>query len=125
MAIQRHGAAAFGALYDHLCDTATTLFEILRARSDFATLHEPQANILCFRYVGDRSQNDEGLDALNLELRTRYNRDGDGWVTTTVLGGRRVLRVTLMNPRTTAADLARVVDGLARLGAETITRWPR
>ena len=122
VAIQRHGAAAFGTLYDHLCDTTTTLFEILRARPDVATLHEPQANILCFRYVGDRSRNDEGLDALNLELRTRYNRGGDGWITTTVLGGRRVLRVTLMNPRTTAADVARVVDGLARLGADLAAR---
>ena len=122
VAIQRHGAAAFGALYDHLCETAAALFAMLQARPDFATLHEPQANILCFRYVGDRTRDDESLDALNLELRTRYNRGGDGWITTTVLGGRRVLRVTLMNPRTTSADLARVVDGLARLGAELPAR---
>jgi L-2,4-diaminobutyrate decarboxylase len=118
VALQRHGAAAFGVLYDHLCDSASALHAMLRARPDFATLHEPQANILCFRYVGDRAPEDPALDALNLELRTRYNRGGDGWITTTLLGGRRVLRVTLMNPRTTAADLERVIDGLARLGAE-------
>jgi len=118
VALQRHGAAAFGALYDHLCGRASTLFAMLRGRADFVAPHEPQANILCFRYVGDGSRDEAALDALNLDLRTRFNRGGEGWITTTVLGGRRVLRVTLMNPRTTDADLARVVDGLARLGAE-------
>ena len=44
--------------------------------------------------VGDGSLTDEQLDALNVALRERYNRDGDGWITTTVLGGRRVLRAT-------------------------------
>ena len=67
--------------------------------------------------MGDRSLADDRLDALNLELRTVYNREGDGWITSTVLGGRRVLRVTLMNPRTTAADLERVLDGLEAVAA--------
>ena len=66
--------------------------------------------------MGDGSLPDDRLDALNLELRTAYNRDGDGWITSTVLGGRRVLRVTLMNPRTTGADLQRVLDGLESVG---------
>jgi L-2,4-diaminobutyrate decarboxylase len=43
----------------------------------------------------------------------RYNRGGHGWITTTVLGGRRVLRVTVMNPRTTRAHLASMLDELA------------
>ncbi len=122
VAIQRHGAAGLGALYDHLCSTAQRLHAAIVERQGFEALHEPESNILCFRYVGDRSQSDERLDALNLELRTAYNREGDGWITSTVLGGRRVLRVTLMNPRTTAGDLARVLDGLERLGAELLRK---
>jgi L-2,4-diaminobutyrate decarboxylase len=80
-------------------------------------MHTPESNILCFRYVADGSWPDDRLDALNLELRTAYNRDGDGWITSTVLGGRRVLRVTMMNPRTTARDLERVLDGLEACAA--------
>jgi hypothetical protein len=34
-----------------------------------------------------------------------------------VLNGRRVLRVTLMNPRTRETDLARVLNGLGALAA--------
>jgi len=80
------------------------------SRAPFEALHAPESNILCFRYVGDGSVSGDRLDALNLELRTIYNREGDGWITSTVLGGRRVLRVTVMNPAR-PRDLQRVLDG--------------
>jgi len=118
IALQRYGADGIGALYDHLCERARTMHALLDARDDLVALHEPECNILCFRYVGDGALDDERLDALNRELRERYNRSGEGWITTTVLGGRRVLRVTIMNPRTTDADLAAIVDGVGRLGRE-------
>jgi L-2,4-diaminobutyrate decarboxylase len=112
VAIQRYGASNLGALYDHLCATARALHDAILERPRFRALHEPESNILCFRYVGDRWMPDDRLDDLNLRLRTEYNREGDGWITSTVLGGRRVLRATIMNPRTTAEDVARVLDGL-------------
>jgi L-2,4-diaminobutyrate decarboxylase len=118
IALQRYGADGIGALYDHLCDRARAMHALLDARDDFVVLHEPECNILCFRFVGDGTLDDERLDALNRELRERYNRSGEGWITTTVLGGRRVLRVTIMNPRTTDADLAAIVDGVGQLGRE-------
>jgi L-2,4-diaminobutyrate decarboxylase len=118
VAIQRYGAAGLGAIYEHLCATTRALHDAILERPEFEALHVPESNILCFRYVGDRSLSDARLDDLNLALRTAYNRGGDGWITTTVLGGRRVLRTTLMNPRTTPGDLRRVLDGLAACGAE-------
>jgi L-2,4-diaminobutyrate decarboxylase len=117
VAIQRYGAGGLGALYEHLCATAHAFYEAILARPRFQALHAPESNILCFRYVGDGSLPGDRLDALNLELRTTYNREGDGWITSTVLGGRRVLRVTMMNPRTSPRDLQRVLDGLESVGA--------
>ncbi len=117
VAIQRYGASGLGALYDHLCATAGALYDAVRARPAFSAEHVPESNILCFRYVGDPARTYERLDALNLALRTAYNRGGDGWITSTVLGGRRVLRATIMNPRTTAGDAERVLDGLAKVAA--------
>ena len=62
------------------------------------------------------------LTVLNKELRERFNRSGVGWITTTVLNGRRVLRVTIMNPRTRAEHLQRLLDGpLSRGGADGLT----
>lgn len=117
VALQRYGAEGLGAVYERLCATARALHGALAARPGFEALHEPECNILCFRWRGDGSLEPERLDRLNLRLREEYNRSGAGWITTTLLGGRRVLRVALMNPRTGAADLERTLDRLAGLAA--------
>ncbi len=116
VALQRHGAEGIGAYYDRLCETAASLHQAVLAHPAFAALHAPETNILCFRYVGDGTKTEEALDTLNFTLRQGYNRSGAGWITTTMLNGRRVLRVTIMNPRTGPAHLAALLDGLAREG---------
>ena len=105
VAAQRYGTSAFGLLYDHLCDLTAYLHARLAQHPQFKAMHAPQSNILCFRL--------DGSDELNLRLRTEYNTRGTGWITTTVLEGVRVLRVTLMNPRTSREDLDAMVDELA------------
>jgi len=117
VALQRYGTDALGELYDYFSALARCMFEEIEERADFVALHEPECNILCFRYVGSGRLSDDALDALNRELRERYNQSGEGWITATNLDGRRVLRVTLMNPRTTTGDVRDILDGLARVGA--------
>jgi L-2,4-diaminobutyrate decarboxylase len=114
MVLQRYGVRTIGALYDRLCDTTRKLHELIGENSNFEAMHEPECNILCFRYVGDGSSNHEQLDQMNYSLRQRYNSSGEGWITMTVLQGRRVLRTTLMNPRTTEQHLRTLLDGLER-----------
>jgi L-2,4-diaminobutyrate decarboxylase len=116
VSLLRHGVDGLGELHDYFCALTRVLWEDISARGDFEAMHEPESNILCFRYVGDRSRSGETLDQLNRELRERYNRLGEGWITATTLGARRVLRVTMMNPRTTADDVAAILDGLAAIG---------
>ena len=103
-AIQRFGWRGLGRLYDHLCGTARLLYDAIEEHGEFENVHEPESNILCFRY--------RGSDALNRELRPRYNTEGTGWITATVLDGRPVLRVTMMNPRTGAEHVRALLDGL-------------
>lgn len=103
VALQRLGADGIGALYDHLCEVTWSLYEMMQERTDvFEMVHAPESNILCWRM---RGVTDQGM----LEFRERYNRSGAGWITTTVIGGRRVLRVTVMNPRTGAESIERLV----------------
>lgn len=113
VALQRYGAAGIGRVYDHLCSVARSLWEEIETRPDFEALHEPESNILCFRYLGDGSLDAARLDALNRALRPAYNRSGEGWITATVLEGRPVLRVTVMNPRTTPDHARAMLDGVA------------
>ncbi len=115
VALQRHGLDGFAELHDALCVRARQLHDAIGARSDFVAMHEPESNILCFRWVGERDPEDAALDEINRELRERYNRSGRGWITSTVLGGRRVLRVTIMNPRTAEHHLRALLDGLGEV----------
>jgi L-2,4-diaminobutyrate decarboxylase len=103
-AIQRFGSRGLGRLYDHLCGTARLLYDAIEERNEFENLHQPESNILCFRH--------RGSDELNRQLRPRYNTEGTGWITATVLDGRPVLRVTMMNPRTGAEHVRALLDGL-------------
>jgi L-2,4-diaminobutyrate decarboxylase len=119
VSLQRYGLDGFAELHDYFCALTRFMWEEINERSDFEALHEPESNILCFRYLGkhfSRGQVDEALDKLNRDVRERYNLSGEGWITSTTLEGKRVLRVTIMNPRTTTADVRDVLDGLAKVG---------
>ena len=118
--IQRFGSNGLGRLHDHLCNTARLLYEAIQERDDFEALHEPESNILCFRYLGSPGKagdrNPGKIDALNRELRPLYNKKGTGWITATLLNNRPVLRVTMMNPRTGSTHVRALLEGLARQG---------
>ena len=64
--------------------------------------------------MGDGTLPEDRLNTLNDALREQYNASGDGWITATVLNTQRVLRVTIMNPRTTTAHLQQLFSGLDR-----------
>ncbi len=115
VALQRYGAEGIGRVYDRLCGVTRAMYETMGEQEDFEALHEPECNILCFRYVGG-GLDEARVDALNRALRPAYNRSGSGWITATVLQGRPVLRVTIMNPRTTPEHVAAVLDGVAEVG---------
>jgi L-2,4-diaminobutyrate decarboxylase len=120
VALQRYGVDGFAELHDYFCALTRFMWEEIAERNDFEALHEPESNILCFRYIpspaNGRKLDDAAVDEINRELRERYNKSGEGWITATNLAGRRVLRVTVMNPRTTTGDIRDTLDGLAAIG---------
>jgi L-2,4-diaminobutyrate decarboxylase len=120
VSFQRYGARGLGALYDRLCEVTQTMHDQLAAHPSFEVLHVPECNILCFRWTGDGALSGEALDAFNRDLRERYNRSGAGWITATNLDGRRVLRVTIMNPRTGPREVEEIVRGLAQMAAAAV-----
>jgi L-2,4-diaminobutyrate decarboxylase len=81
------------------------LYERLVESDDFEPVHEPDLNILCFRRKGFD-------DEQTAELRERLIRSGRAWITTTILRGERVLRVTMMNPRTSEEHVDAMLDAL-------------
>lgn len=111
VSLQRYGRRGLESLYDHLCDLALELHAMLEAHGALEPLHRPEANILCFRWA-EGNDTAEEADRRQLRLRSALNASGQSWITTTRLDGRQVLRVTIMNPRTTPEHLRHLVDAL-------------
>ncbi|MCC6928137.1 MAG: hypothetical protein IT359_04000 [Gemmatimonadaceae bacterium] len=120
--ILRYGQSGIAAFYDYLCDLTAEFHGLVTAHPHFEALHLPETNILCFRFTGGpgAALDEAALDDCNRELRERYNASGAGWITATLLDGRRVLRVTIINPRTGRDHLARLLDGLDAIGVQLL-----
>lgn len=118
LALNTIGAGAIAETMELVADRARELGELLAAAPDFEAMHEPEFNIVCFRYRPQDSKDGAELDSLNETLRQRLLESGEGWITTTRLRGRRCLRVTIINPATTRGDLEGILAKLRSLATE-------
>jgi L-2,4-diaminobutyrate decarboxylase len=118
VALRHYGADHFAGLLERTSATTRSLQDKLEAAPDFQPMHAVESNILCFRHLPEAvsTWTDDQVDAFQAELRARVNASGRGWITTTVLNERRVLRVTLMNPRTGEEHLDRLMEALREFG---------
>lgn len=104
LTLRTHGAGAFASALEHVARVTRHLHRAVRDSGDFEPAHEPEFNIFCFRHRSD--------DATNEAMRERLIRSGRAWITSTLLKGRRVLRVTVINPATREAHVERLLDEL-------------
>ena len=83
-------------------------------------LHEPQCNIVAFRYlpVALRTAPAAQVDALQLQLRRAVIESGEFYLVQSRIDGRPVLRTTMMNPLTNEEDLRELLECLRRFGGK-------
>ncbi|MEO1623913.1 MAG: pyridoxal-dependent decarboxylase, partial [Bacteroidota bacterium] len=105
-----HGAAAFDAFVSKLYDAGRQFARLLAAQEDFeCLLPEPDANIVCFRYVpSDLAA--EQWDALNAQIRQHLIEQGRFYIVETKIRGRHYLRTTIMNPMTDVQDFEELLS---------------
>ncbi|MCL6577553.1 aminotransferase class I/II-fold pyridoxal phosphate-dependent enzyme [Kyrpidia sp.] len=89
--------------------------DLLRAHPAFELAHEPELNLLCFRYR-PAGVADERLDAINEEIQRELMRSGEGFLSVTSLRGRRWLRSVFINPTTREEDMRAVLDSIEKIG---------
>ncbi len=118
--LRTYGPQLFTANVETLYGLAENLVEQLRGRPDFDLAVEPEANIVCFRYVGTEVDAQK-LDRLNAQIRTRLVTEGAFYIVQTTIRGRVYLRVSLMNPLTTPEHLTRLLDELVRCARSELT----
>jgi len=116
LALASGGEAALAQYLESRTGLALEAAALVRRRPGFELAVEPESNIVCFRI--------QGSDDLQLELRRRLLERGRHYITTTGFRGRRWLRITLMSPATTLADIERLLDEVRELAANPGTPAP-
>jgi len=107
-----YGQQIWNELTTHVCDVAQAAFQYCAQSKILAPLHEPQSNIFCFRLREIRKRDS---DRRHWAIKEELNESGFAYISSTVLDGRRVLRLVVMNPRTTAEDIRDVLRRIEQI----------
>ena len=115
-----HGTKAYGLRISHDAALARYLADRAGSRPDFEVSAPVELSICCFRYVPPdlraHTDADEYLDKLNERLMAEVQLDGRTYYSNAVLGGRFVLRACIVNFRTEAEHIDRLLDVTAEIG---------
>ncbi|MET8449826.1 lysine decarboxylase DesA [Streptomyces sp. NPDC005209] len=113
MTLRVMGADGIGELFDEVCDLAAEGWQLLAADPRFDVVVEPTLSTLVFRYIPAAVTDPGEIDRANLYARKSLFASGDAVVAGTKVDGRHYLKFTLLNPETTTADIAAVLDLIA------------
>ena len=112
------GPKLFADLVDTTFHLGSVLYDKLQAAPDFEPLHQPQCNIVAFRHVPAELHGASPAEQGDFQrkLRRLVIESGEFYLVATNLNGTEALRVTLINPLTTAEHLDQLLETLRRTG---------
>jgi L-2,4-diaminobutyrate decarboxylase len=103
-----YGNAFFDDFVTTLYDSARRFASLIEKAPDFELFLPPESNIVCFRYVAQRAQED--YDIINKQLRKSLLEDGEFYIVATQLKEGYYLRTTFMNPFTKENHMMQLLD---------------
>lgn len=97
MAIKFMGREGYAATVERQIDLTNYLASQLDRLPGFKRVGEVETAVCCFRYLPDSVSRLDGVeqDRVQQRLQQTIERSGEAWLTTTVLHGRRALRVNI------------------------------
>ncbi|MEZ6055414.1 MAG: aminotransferase class I/II-fold pyridoxal phosphate-dependent enzyme [Planctomycetaceae bacterium] len=118
------GINLFRDLIDRVCGLAERFYHRLSAAEDFLPLHEPECNIVCFRYIPEsmREMSLEDLGQFNRDVRRELIHSGEFYIVQTTLAGNGTLRVAVMNPLTSETHLDALMQAIREAGDRVLQR---
>ncbi|MBB4801731.1 pyridoxal phosphate-dependent decarboxylase family protein [Flavobacterium aquidurense] len=111
-----YGEGVFDDFVTRLYDVAKMFATDVAVRQDFELLLQPQANIVCFRYLVE-GWTDSRLNQLNRAIREYLLKEGDFYIVQTTINDNVYLRITFMNPNTTGIHTAKLLKKIQALSS--------
>jgi len=114
-----YGPELLARKIEYLCELGQQFYGLLSQQTDFTTLHQPEANIICFRYT-PKLMDEETLDRLQIKIRDRIKSDGEFFISKTDISGVSALRVVFMNHKITMQHCQMLIDKIRMLTHDTL-----
>jgi aromatic-L-amino-acid decarboxylase len=121
ISMRHYGLERLGRNALHNVQCAEYLAQRVRDEEDMELVVAPQLSILCFRFRPDGLDND-AIDRLNTAIRDRIQLEGDYMISPTLVNGRPVLRVCIINHATRTEHVDGLLDSILRIGQELVAR---
>jgi L-2,4-diaminobutyrate decarboxylase len=109
MTLRTVGAEGIGRALDRVLELAQEAGRIVDETPDLELVAEPVLSTVLFRHRSPDAD-DDAADRLVETVRSALFDSGRAAVASTVLDGRRCLKLTLLNPATTTEDVRGVLD---------------
>lgn len=122
MALKFIGRRGYAEILERQIDLTNYLATRLDQLSDFQRVGQVETAVCCFKFLPESFKEAEGVaqDRLQQRLQQLIERSGEAWITTTVLNGRRVLRVNINSFLTRQRHIDDLLELLQRKSAEVI-----
>ena len=117
--LQALGVDGFAEMIDRLVDLGAYAASRIRSTQRLVLLHEPAFGCVVFRYRTEGSGQDTA--AVNAAIPREYYRRGMGVLGHTVIDRAPALKLTFLNPCTSAEDIDSGLDAVLALGRELET----
>lgn len=117
-----YGREVFEQIVDKVFALAAIASDELDAADDFERPFHRDANIIVYRHLPETMKvaSAEMQNQFQFKLRERLVQSGDFYIVQTVIDDVAYLRMVVMNPMTTVADLGRLLDKLRELGQQLL-----
>ncbi|MBC7910049.1 MAG: aspartate aminotransferase family protein [Pyrinomonadaceae bacterium] len=127
MALKFLGVRGYAELIERQIDLTHYLSARLDGLRDFERVGQVETAVCCFRFMPDEAQalDETERDRLQRQLQQRIERSGEAWISTTVLKGRRALRVNINSFLTEQRHIDNLVELLGREGTKLIQERSR
>jgi glutamate/tyrosine decarboxylase-like PLP-dependent enzyme len=122
MAIKLLGVEGYGKLIDRQLELTGYLASELDKLEDFERAGEVETAVCCFRFLPElvKSLGVQQQDALQQALQQRIEKSGEAWFATTVLHGRRAMRININSFLTERRHVDELIQLLKREGGKLI-----
>jgi aromatic-L-amino-acid/L-tryptophan decarboxylase len=122
MAIKFLGREGYAKVIEHQIELTEYLARRIDRLRDFKRVGQVETAVCCFRFLPAAMINAGGAeqDRLQQRLQQDIERSGEAWITTTVLNGRRALRVNINSFLTERRHVDDLVELLKRMSKDLV-----